>query len=359
MLAQVKRRHRYVFSFLLVLIIAVGVYADCVPTYEQTLLWLDSCDLQENPSRSILKRVRSYITWPDNVSDYVDADGAGCCHDYAAVGSYPDFLTPVTSETRWEQRVRCYRCYYAGPGDPLLSTIDHTHLYWAEHECPGGGGGCEGGGCQGGQQMPECDPPDQGSFECCCCVNSSGQCTSSPILIDTLGDGFSLTDAGGGVNFDVNKNGAAEKTAWTIQDSDDAWLALDRNGNGLIDDGAELFGNYTPQIQPPTGVQKNGFLALAEYDKRSNGGNADGQINRDDTVFNSLRLWRDTNHNGISEPNELHGLLSLGLEIIDLDYKESRKRDEHGNRFRYRAKVRDTQHLKVGRWAWDVFLTSQ
>lgn len=206
--------------------------------------------------------------------------------------------------------------------------------------------------------MPECEPGTWGSLECCCCVDSYGTCVSSPILIDVLGNGFDLTNAPGGVNFDVNKNGAAEKTAWTIQGSDDAWLALDRNGNLLIDDGAELFGNYTPQPTPPAGVGKNGFLALAVFDKPVSGGNSDGRINLQDAIFTTLRLWQDTNHNGVSEPGELHRLQSLGLAVIDLDYRESRRRDEHGNWFRYRAKVRDTQDAQLGRWAWDVFLVS-
>ena len=114
-------------------------------------------------------------------------------------------------------------------------------------------------------------------------------------------------------------------------------------------------GNYTVQSQP-SGTARNGFLALAGYDKSDNGGNADGVINKQHSVFSQLRLWQDINHNGISEAGELQKLKDLGLKSIDLDYKESRKTDEHWNQFRYRAKVKDTNDAQMGRWAWDVFL---
>ena len=259
----------------------------------------------------------------DGVRYTCNNDGGTECEDWLNCGSCPNVQ-------------ECFSCISPNVWLPNSCTCSS----------PGGGGGGGGGFCDPSFIICENGVPDP---ETCLCADDS------PILIDIQGNGFDLTDAYSGVMFDLDSDGGRDRLAWTLASSDDAWLALDRNGNWRIDNGQELFGNYTPQSPSNT---PNGFLALAEYDKRGNGGNNDGRISNRDSVYSSLRLWKDINHNGVSEANELHTIPALGLISIDLDYRESRRRDEHGNWFRYRAKVIDARGEQFGRWAWDVFLVS-
>jgi hypothetical protein len=160
-----------------------------------------------------------------------------------------------------------------------------------------------------------------------------------------------LTSASNGVKFDISGNGTPLQIGWTASGANNAFLALP-GPDGLVHNGQQLFGNFTPQ--PPSNTP-NGFAALAVYDDPKNGGNGDGIIDSHDAVFPSLRLWIDANHDGISQPEELHTLPSLGVNAISLNYKAAQRTDQYGNVFRYRAQVDPGDPTNTGRMAYDVF----
>jgi len=194
--------------------------------------------------------------------------------------------------------------------------------------------------------------------------NPPPPCTVSPIIIDTEGQGFHLTSADAGVTFDITGTGHPIQMGWTDPNFRNAFLALP-GSDGLVHNGKQLFGNFTPQPPSPS---PNGFLALAEFDKPENGGNGDGIIDERDAVYSKLRLWIDENHDGVCQPNELHMLSELGVYSLALSYFESRRTDQFGDQFRYRARVdpgerRDPRDITPtgdpGRWAYDVFFVTK
>lgn len=140
-----------------------------------------------------------------------------------------------------------------------------------------------------------------------------------PLVLDLNGDGVKLTSlVGSKVNFDFGGDGFAEKTGWVS--AQDGLLTLDKNNNGKIDNGSELFGS----------AREDGFTALAHYDL-----NQDGKINSSDAVFAKLRVWRDANGNGVTDKGELLTLAQAGVQVgikeISLEKKASGV-DNSGNR---------------------------
>lgn len=178
-----------------------------------------------------------------------------------------------------------------------------------------------------------------------------GCCPGSPIILDLAGDGVHLTSAETGVLFELHP-GRLGMWAWTAASSDDAFLALDLDGNGFIDSGAELFGDGAIQV---ASANPNGFAALAWYDLSGQGGNGDGVIDRDDDIWGRLRLWRDVDHDGWSSTGELQSLDTVGVRSFSLSATLSDHVDAHGNEFRMSAPI--VANSPIGRVASDVWLT--
>lgn len=147
---------------------------------------------------------------------------------------------------------------------------------------------------------------------------SSAAPPRDPLAIDFGTVGIDLTTLDNGVNFDLDNNGFAEKTAWI--GTEDGFLSLDVNGNGKIDNGSELFGD---QFMRPNGQRSEfGFEALSDFDEDGN-----GLITEEDSIFEKLLVWIDQNHNGQSEVNELFTLKERNITAISVDYTESNYRD--------------------------------
>jgi hypothetical protein len=182
---------------------------------------------------------------------------------------------------------------------------------------------------------------------------SGSQDGSSPIVIDLDRGGFRFTELENGVAFDIAPGGPVERVSWTAPGSRDGFLVLDRNFDGVIESGGELFGNYTVQ---PESDSPNGYAALAVYDDPDYGGDGDGRITVGDSIFYGLRVWVDADHDGYSDADELHPLAVLGIEAIGLDAVESNRRDRHGNELRYTGLVRLTRGTTHSA---DVFLLTE
>lgn len=315
-------------AWLLTCAISISAAEDCTPTSTTGTEQTTNCSVFSN---SLAKSVSYIVKYPnDAAGTMVVTRGAGTCG--GGLECWPEFHPEEYGDGFWRKRIVDKQAAY------LTGSQVWACSYWREttfEKAPGQTScpqSCEAGG---GYDM-------------------QNGCT--PVIVDILGNGFQLTNAYGGVDFDFDGDGQPVRTAWTAASSDDAWLVLDRNGNGLVDNGSELFGNFTPQ---PPASEPNGYIALAEHDKITNGGNGNGKIDDQDAIYDDLRLWRDGNHNGVSESTEMDTLRVLGLASIDLDYRQSRRRDRYGNLFLYRAKVDASPAFDFGRWSYDVILVNR
>jgi hypothetical protein len=142
-----------------------------------------------------------------------------------------------------------------------------------------------------------------------------------PLSLDLDNDGkISTLSKNPGVYFDLDNSNFAEKTSWIAPQ--DGLLVLDRNGNGKIDGGAELFGTET--FLADGSLAGNGYIALQELDD-----NHDGEISEADEIYHQLRVWQDINSNGVSESNELKSLQELNIKSINLNYESHSTIDEN------------------------------
>jgi len=133
---------------------------------------------------------------------------------------------------------------------------------------------------------------------------------ATPLVLDLNGDGIHTVGIGAGVKFDLNATGQATNVGWVS--AQDGFLALDRNHDGKINDGSELFGTSTVMANGHKAL--DGFQALAALDS-----NHDGVINAQDAQFKDLLIWTDSNQDGVSQASELHSLTDLGITQISVD----------------------------------------
>ncbi|MBD2784886.1 hypothetical protein ID858_03015 [Xenorhabdus sp. DI] len=144
----------------------------------------------------------------------------------------------------------------------------------------------------------------------------------TPLVIDLTGDGITTITENSNIFFDHDNDGIIESSGWI--ESNSAFLVWDKNKDGKINNGTELFGNNS--ILKNGTKADNGFAALADLDD-----NNDGIFDQSDSLWNSLELWIDYNRDAITDSGELHKLSESGISSINLAYKENGFKDINGN----------------------------
>ncbi|HEB6950045.1 TPA: hypothetical protein R0445_004666, partial [Salmonella enterica subsp. enterica serovar Hvittingfoss] len=143
-----------------------------------------------------------------------------------------------------------------------------------------------------------------------------------PIVIDLNGDGVKTISKSAGLVFDHDGNFFAENTGWVSPE--DGLLVLDKDHDGKIGSGNELFGSNT--ILNNGQKATNGYEALREYDE-----NHDGVIDKNDSIWSQLKIWQDKNSNATVEDGEILSLDQLNIAGIKLNYQNINNTDSEGN----------------------------
>jgi len=221
------------------------------------------------------------------------------------------------------------------------------------------------------EECYEGDPPFPGDDEFCnafpdFCKQSGGgsdnlidacppECTS-PILIDLGYDDFSFGGPEEPVFFDLLGSGESLLIQWVTKYGNDAFLAQDINGNGIVDNGTELFGNGSRLYLSGQRHAPNGFVALGQFDDPALGGNNDGFISEYDHLWSRLYLWLDSDAEGRSIPGEMFRISETGLTRLTFIPREEKRRDVNGNWLRFWATAQNERLAFVDGFSMvDVF----
>ncbi|WP_339368253.1 calcium-binding protein [Paenibacillus elgii] len=162
---------------------------------------------------------------------------------------------------------------------------------------------------------------------------------SDPIVMDLDGDGLETVGIEKRVFFDHDGDGKSSLTGWV--GPDDGLLVRDLNGDGVINNGTELFGEYA--LMKDGSRSQNGYAALSELDD-----NGDGSIDKNDAGFAQLKVWKDSNSDGKSTPNELFTLPDLGIAAIHTKYYDIGS----GNESNDNILIRESDYIKQDGSSW-------
>lgn len=225
----------------------------------------------------------------------LDQNGSGICELMDVIGSSNKIPAPV--------RRRAKKGFQASEENSSF-VLTTKYIFFKNHDT---------------SSLPQCEQRGEERTPVCECDE-----LGEPLIIDFGNDGLQLTSVEEGVPFDLDNRGRKIQMAWTVKDTNDAFVGLDRNHNGTIDNGSELFGTTT--MNPDGTLAANGFEALFALDS-----SGDMLFDKQDKIYSKVILWFDRNHNGISESQEiiplsqLVGKINLGYEVINMS-------DSYGNK---------------------------